>query len=148
MLRASGPLVIFVFQYSVVNKSGLLQYTYYTLKSVICQYTFLRLWGILLCVDVRQFRVHNRCMVIEKKEEDKDMITVPEAAQEASLNETTIRNAIYRGRLNATNSYGRLLIKREDFEAYRSNTKMGRPKGTGKKQEAGGEPGQEGTAGA
>ena len=77
------------------------------------------------------FRVYNYGMSIEgNKEENKDMLTVPEAAAESNLAQTTIRNAIYRGKLTATNVYGRPIIERSEFERYRAATKMGRPKGS------------------
>jgi len=59
--------------------------------------------------------------------ENPDMLTVTEAAQEAGVTQSTIRNAIYRGRLPATQHYGRQLIRRRDFEAYRQTAKVGRP---------------------
>jgi len=64
--------------------------------------------------------------------EEDEMLTVTEAAERAGVSEQAIRNAIYRGRLTVTERYGRKLIRRSEFDEYRRNTKMGRPKGTTK----------------
>jgi hypothetical protein len=58
-----------------------------------------------------------------------DLLTVQEAAQELSVGETAIRNAIYRGKLFSMEKYGRILIERAALERYRSNIRTGRPPG-------------------
>jgi excisionase family DNA binding protein len=58
------------------------------------------------------------------------MLTIQEAATLSGLHETTIRNAIYRGRLSFVRMYGRMLIEQEKFETWRQSTKIGRPKKT------------------
>ena len=69
-------------------------------------------------------------MGIDKENEAENMLTVTEAAEQANVTQAAIRNAIYRGKLPAKQIYGRLLIERGEFEKYRSETKMGRPKQT------------------
>ena len=65
------------------------------------------------------------------------MLTVQEAAQEAGVTEAAIRSAILRGRLPHVEKYGRKLITRRDFDAYRQVAKPGRPTGyeTGRTRE-------------
>ena len=58
---------------------------------------------------------------------EKDLITVQEAAREASVTEDAIRKAIRRERLPATEMYGRLLVDRSDLLAYKKTAKAGRP---------------------
>jgi excisionase family DNA binding protein len=67
-------------------------------------------------------------MVIEKQNEEQELLTVHEAAEQANVTQAAIRNAIYRGKLPAKQIYGRLLIARKEFEKYRAETKIGRPK--------------------
>lgn len=66
-------------------------------------------------------------MVNEHKEEG-EMLTVQEAAREAGISDAAIRSAILRGRLPFVQRYGRKLIRRADFDAYRSVARRGRPK--------------------
>jgi hypothetical protein len=63
---------------------------------------------------------------------ESELMTIQEAAKEADLTEAAIRNAIYRGKLSTVEKYGRKLIQRPDFEAYRQASKMGRPSGSTK----------------
>lgn len=56
------------------------------------------------------------------------MLTVQEAAEAAGIHETTVRNAMQRGRLPYVRMYGRLLIEQKVFETWRQSTKIGRPK--------------------
>jgi hypothetical protein len=60
-------------------------------------------------------------------QEETELLTIKEAAQEAQVTEQAIRNAIYRGKLTTTEKYGRILIERDVFNRYRAETKMGRP---------------------
>jgi len=57
-----------------------------------------------------------------------DFMTVADAAASAGIREEAVRNAIYRRRLAAVQVYGRQLIRRADYEAWRSATRIGRPK--------------------
>jgi excisionase family DNA binding protein len=63
--------------------------------------------------------------------EDQDLITVREAASEASVSTDAIRKAIYRKQLPSLQIYGRLLIKREDFHAWMNDENLRKkgPKG-------------------
>jgi excisionase family DNA binding protein len=58
------------------------------------------------------------------------LLTVQDAAREADLTEDAIRKAIQRGRLPIVEMYGRMLIAREAFEAYRKTARRGRPRKT------------------
>jgi len=63
-----------------------------------------------------------------QESEDANLLTVTEAAELAGVSQAAIRNAIYREKLAAKQIYGRLLIDRQEFERYRQETKMGRPR--------------------
>lgn len=61
--------------------------------------------------------------------EDPSLLTVPQAAEEAEVSQTAIRSAVDRKRLPAIVLYGRVLIKRADFDAWKKDRpKKGRPK--------------------
>lgn len=68
-------------------------------------------------------------------EGERKFLTIQDAAREAGISEQAIRNAIYRRRISTVEMYGRLLIDRAAFEAYRKNTKMGRPRKTTHRQQ-------------
>lgn len=61
-------------------------------------------------------------------EEATNFLTVQEAAEETGLTEDAIRKAIRRGKLPIVEKYGRKLIPRKDFDAYRQTVKPGRPR--------------------
>ena len=56
------------------------------------------------------------------------LLTVPDAAKRSGAAETTIRNAMRRGRLPYREMYGRKLIAAADLLAYRATARRGRPK--------------------
>jgi excisionase family DNA binding protein len=64
------------------------------------------------------------------EKEKQQMLTVQDAAKDAGVKEDTVRKALAQGRLPHTVLYGRKLIDRADWEAYRANAKPGRPKKT------------------
>jgi hypothetical protein len=57
-----------------------------------------------------------------------DLLTVQDAARESGLTEDAIRKALLRKALPFVVLYGRKLIRREDWNAYRHNLKRGRPR--------------------
>ena len=61
------------------------------------------------------------------------MLTVQEAAESAGIIKDTVYKALRLGRLPSVEMYGRLLIRQEDWEAYRQSATRGRPPKRGKK---------------
>ena len=64
---------------------------------------------------------------METNEENKEMLTVQDAARESGLTEDAVRKAIAQGRLPHTVLYGRKLIDRKDWNEYRETARPGRP---------------------
>ncbi len=67
--------------------------------------------------------------------ESDDLMTVPEAAAVAKVTQDAIRKAIYRSQLPSRQIYGRLLIKRADFESWCAKDRKKGPKGPRKQTE-------------
>ncbi len=60
--------------------------------------------------------------------ETNDLLTVQDIAAESGLTESAIRVAMRRGRVPYVLRYGRKLIPRADWEAYRQAARPGRPR--------------------
>lgn len=68
-------------------------------------------------------------MDMSEPEEGEQLVTVPEAATEAGVTPQAIRNAIYEGKLQSRQMYGRQLITRADLRAYlKTRRSPGRPR--------------------
>ena len=71
----------------------------------------------------------------DEQKREKEMLTVEEASAEFHVARTTIRNAIYNGKLPAMKRGSILFIDKAEIELWRQNAKPGRPVGSTKKQE-------------
>ncbi len=61
--------------------------------------------------------------------ETEDYLTVQQIAAEWNLKEDTVRRAIQRKRVSTQEIFGRRVVKREDWIAYRETAKRGRVQG-------------------